>query len=195
VTLAHGPVGLRPLRRSDAAVWAEVRRRNARWLAPWEASSPAPAAPATPVGFPAMVRRLHREARAGSILPFAVTYAGDLCGQLTVGGITWGSLCSAHVGYWLDEALAGRGVMPTAVALAVDHCFAVLGLHRIEINVRPENAASLRVARKLGFREEGLRREYLHIAGDWRDHISFALVRNEVPGGLLRRWTTQQADG
>lgn len=142
-----------------------------------------------------MVRRLHREARAGQILPFAVTHSGDFCGQLTVGGITWGSLCSAHVGYWLDEALAGRGVMPTAVALAVDHCFGVLGLHRIEINVRPENAASLRVARKLGFREEGLRRQYLHIAGAWRDHISFALVRDEVPEGLLRRWTAQQQGG
>ena len=78
-----------------------------------------------------------------------------LVGQLTVGGITWGSLCSAHVGYWVDQRVAGRGVMPTAVALAADHCFSALGLHRIEVNIRPENAASLRVVEKLGFREEG----------------------------------------
>ncbi len=51
----------------------------------------------------------------------------------------------------------GRGVMPTAVALAADHCFTALGLHRIEVNIRPENAASLRVVEKLGFREEGTR--------------------------------------
>ena len=113
--------------------------------------------------------------------------AGDLVGQLTVGGIAWGSLRSAHIGYWVDQRVAGRGIMPTAVALATDHCFAT-GLHRIEINIRPENIASRRVVEKLGFRPEGLRPAYLHIDGDWRDHLSFALTVDEVPGGLLRRW-------
>jgi ribosomal-protein-alanine N-acetyltransferase len=41
---------------------------------------------------------------------------------------------------------------------------------------------------KLGFREEGLRRAFLHIAGEWRDHLSYALTREEVPTGLLARW-------
>jgi ribosomal-protein-alanine N-acetyltransferase len=78
--------------------------------------------------------------------------------------------------------------MPTAVALATDHCFTALGLHRVEVNIRPENSASLRVVEKLGFREEGTRVAFLHIAGAWRDHRSFALTAEEVPGGLLRRW-------
>jgi ribosomal-protein-alanine N-acetyltransferase len=121
-----------------------------------------------------------------------VTYDGELAGQLTVGGITYGSLCSAHIGYWVDSRVAGRGVMPTAVALAVDHCFRVLGLHRIEVNIRPENTASLRVVEKLGFREEGLRRSFLHISGAWRDHRSFALTVEDVPEGLLNRWHASQ---
>ena len=120
-------------------------------------------------------------------MPFVVTYGGDLVGQLTVGGITWGSLRSAYIGYWVDEAVAGRGIMPTAVAMATAYCFA-LGLHRVEINIRPENTASRRVVEKLGFRPEGLRPKYLHIDGDWRDHLSFALTVDEVPGGLLPRW-------
>ncbi|GAA2067162.1 hypothetical protein GCM10009839_93730 [Catenulispora yoronensis] len=111
-----------------------------------------------------------------------------LVGQLTVSSITWGSLRSANIGYWVDEAVAGRGVTPTAVALAVDHCFGPAALHRVEVCIRPENAASLRVVHKLGFRPEGLRRAYLHIDGGWRDHETFALTAEDVPEGLLTRW-------
>lgn len=186
VTLADGRVGLRPLRLRDAAPWREVRARNAEWLRRWEATSPEPARDAAPT-YAAMVRRLKAEAREGRTFPFVVTYDDALVGQLTVGGVSWGSLRSAHVGYWIDQRVAGRGVMPTAVALATDHCFAV-GLHRVEINIRPENVASRRVVEKLEFRPEGLRPAYLHIDGDWRDHLSFALTAEEVPGGLLARW-------
>jgi [ribosomal protein S5]-alanine N-acetyltransferase len=144
--------------------------------------------------FRGMVVRLRREARAGTCLPFVVTYEDQLVGQLTVGGIAWGSFRSAHVGYWIDSAVAGRGIMPTALALAVDHCFRTVGLHRIEINIRPENSASLRVVEKLGFRDEGLRRSFLHIDGAWRDHRSFALTADELPaGGLVGRWRAIQS--
>ena len=84
--------------------------------------------------------------------------------------------------------MAGRGITPTAVALATDYCLQSAGLHRIEICIRPENRASLRVVEKLGFRYEGLRRRYIHINGAWRDHFSYALTREELPGGLLARW-------
>jgi len=191
VTLRDGHVGLRPLRLRDNARWREVRMRNAEWLRQWEATSPEPERDVAPT-YSAMVRRLRGEAREGRTMPFVVTWDGDLVGQLTVGGIAWGSLRSAHIGYWVDQRVAGRGIMPTAVALATDHCFAT-GLHRIEINIRPENIASRRVVEKLGFRPEGLRPAYLHIDGDWRDHLSFALTAEEVPGGLLTRWQQQRA--
>jgi ribosomal-protein-alanine N-acetyltransferase len=135
-----------------------------------------------------MVRSLNREARAGRMLPFVVIYDGRLAGQLTVGGVTFGSLRSAHLGYWIDRRRSGLGIMPTAVALVVDHCLTAVGLHRIEVNIRPENVASLRVVEKLGFRDEGVRARFLHIAGAWRDHRSFALTVEDVPGGLLSRW-------
>jgi ribosomal-protein-alanine N-acetyltransferase len=184
--LTEGSVGLRPLRQRDSREWRSVRARNADWLRPWEATSPEPAVDAPPT-YAAMVRRLRTEARDGRTMPFVITFGGDLVGQLTVGGISWGSLRSAHIGYWVDRRVAGRGIMPTAVAMATDHCFAI-GLHRIEINIRPENMASRRVVEKLGFRPEGMRPRYLHIDGDWRDHLSFALTAEEVPGGLVARW-------
>lgn len=191
--LREGRIELRPLRLRDASAWREVRTRNAPWLRPWEATLPLSEHDA-PTTYAAMVRRLRAEAREGRALPFALFVDGSFSGQVTIGGISRGSLLSAYIGYWIDQRVAGRGIMPTAVALATDHCFREVGLHRVEINIRPENTASLRVVEKLGFRREGLRERYLHIDGDWRDHLTFALCADEVPEGLLVRWLASRAD-
>ncbi|MFC4554004.1 GNAT family N-acetyltransferase [Georgenia faecalis] len=187
VVLVHGGVVLRPLRRRDGAAWTRLRRANEGWLRRWEATSPDPAA-GPPPSFGAFVRDVNAQARAGSTLPFVIEVDGELVGQLTVSSIIRGSLRGASIGYWISQDMAGRGIVPTAVAMAADHCWFELGLHRIEINIRPENAASLRVVEKLGFRDEGLRERFLHIDGDWRDHRSFALTVEEVPQGLVHRW-------
>lgn len=144
-----------------------------------------------PASFRAMVRALRRQARHGRSLPFAVTVDDEFVGQLTVSHIVGGSARWAQIGYWIDQAHAGKGVMPTAVAMAVDHCLFEIGLHRVEVAIRPENAASLRVVHKLGFREFGYAERYLHIDGAWRDHRLFALAVEDCPDGLLRRYKTQ----
>jgi [ribosomal protein S5]-alanine N-acetyltransferase len=186
-SLREGPVVLRPLRRNDARAWFEVRQRNLAWLEPWEATSPEGEHRGTPT-FAQYVRMLSRQGRRGEALPFAVEYHGAFVGQLTVSSVVRGSARSASIGYWIDRDVAGRGIIPTAVAMAVDHCFGPVGLHRIEITIRPENAASLRVVAKLGLREEGLRERFLHIQGEWRDHRTFAITSDEVPDGLVSRW-------
>ena len=187
VILLDGDVRLRPLRRRDGRAWLTLRMENAAWLEPWEASSPSPVGGPLPT-FGEFVRTMSAQARSGSALPFAVEYRGELVGQLTVSSITHGSLRSGAIGYWVARAVAGRGVIPTAVALATDHCFTALGLHRVEVNIRSENQPSLRVVAKLGFRDEGVRERYLHIAGAWCDHRTFALTTEDVPEGLLARW-------
>lgn len=189
-TLRDGVVTLRPLRMRDGRAWRESRRHNAEWLQPWEATPPGGSLEfgMSAAVFTAMTRRLRADARRGSALPFTILHAGEFAGQINVAGIVRGSLHSGSIGYWVDRRVAGRGVMPTALALLVDHCFTAVGLHRVEVNIRPENTASRRVVEKLGFRQEGVRQRYLHIAGDWRDHLSFAMLRDEVPDGLLRRW-------
>ena len=189
--LEDGDVRLRPLRRRDAKTWLGLRAVNARWLEPWEASSPVPAEVPAPT-FGEFVRMLSAQARQGTALPFAVDHQERLVGQLTVSSIVYGSLRSASIGYWVSQHIAGRGVIPTAVALATDHCFDALGLHRVEVNIRPENRPSLRVVEKLGFRDEGLRERYLHIAGQWCDHRTFALTTEDVPDGLLARWHAER---
>jgi len=187
VELVDDDVRLRPLRRRDADAWMALRARNLGWLEPWDATSPEPVRGPRPT-FGQFVRALAAQARDGSALPFAVEHAGELVGQLTVSSIQYGSLRSAAIGYWVSQHVAGQGITPTAVALATDHCFGVLGLHRVEVNIRPENAPSLRVVEKLGFRDEGLRERYLHIRGRWCDHRSFALTVEDVPEGLVERW-------
>ena len=183
------PVGLRPVRVSDARTWREIRVRNAPWLRPWEPTNPETPLYRSSLGpYVAMVRAMRREARQGQAVPWVVTYGGVFVGQLTVGSITWGSARSGQVGYWIDESYAGRGIIPTTLAMAVDHCFGVIGLHRLEASIRPENHASRRVVEKLGFREEGVRVRQLHINGAWRDHVCYALTAEEVPQGLMPRW-------
>jgi [ribosomal protein S5]-alanine N-acetyltransferase len=191
VNLSHGAIGLRPLRLRDATDWRETRVANREWLQPWEATTPGALADDRDRGYVAAIRGLRREARLGLAMPFALTVDGAFAGQLTVGAITRGSANSAYLGYWIARGLAGRGIMPTAIALVVDHCFGAARLHRVEANIRPENAASRRVVEKLGFRLEGTRARYIHIAGAWCDHLSYALTTEEVPGGLLRRWLAQ----
>jgi len=172
------PVILRPLRGKDRRQWEELRAQNVEWLRPWEATSPEPVA--SGLAFRQLVRHFDREASAGRLQPFVIETQGRVVGQMHLFGIAWGSLRSASAGYWVAESFAGQGIVPFALAAACDHAFLVLGLHRVEVNIRPENTASLRVVEKLGFREEGLRRHYLHIDGKWRDHRSFALTSEDL---------------
>ena len=174
---------LDPLRRRDKPAWLEVRARNTEWLGPWEATSPE--AEPHQISFSGLVRHYNREAKAGRMLPFTIRREGRLVGQMVLFGLSWGSLLSAAAGYWVDERVAGRGIAPTALALAGDHALGTLGLHRLEVNIRPENARSLAVVRKLGFRDEGLRAAYLHISGGWRDHRTFALTTEDLGGRSL----------
>lgn len=195
VSLAYGPVTLTPFRLRDIPEWQDVRARNSSWLSRWEASSPPGSI--RPRSASTLVRSLDRDARAGRSLPWLVRYdpewspgdgpATTIAGQCTVANIVYGAARFASIGYWVDERWAGRGITPVAVALATDYAMRVAGLHRIEVCIRPENAASLRVVDKLGFRYEGCRPRYLHIAGDWRDHECFALDASETGPGLVAR--------
>ena len=190
-TLFDGDVAMRCIRARDAREIEATLLAHRAWLQPWEATLPGG------VGrwdVRAAIRGLLEQARDGATLPYVLELDGRIVGQLTVSNIQYGAVSSATLGYWVAQDVAGRGITPTAVALATDYCFERMGLHRMEICIRPENAPSLRVVEKLGFRYEGLRRRYIHIDGDWRDHFCFALVREEVPEGVLCRWRAGRVD-
>lgn len=172
---------LRGLRvHADKKEFLELRSANAAWTRPWDSTAPGPGA-ATSMSYAQMVRFQDREAKEGRLLPFAIEVDGELAGQMHLFGITRGALLSASAGYWIAERYAGRSITPFALAMLIDHAFGGVGLHRVEVNIRPDNDASLRVMEKLGLREEGLRKRYLHINGAWHDHLTFAVTTEELP--------------
>ncbi|RNI23890.1 GNAT family N-acetyltransferase [Flexivirga caeni] len=172
---------LRGLRaRADKREFLELRAANAGWTRPWDSTAPGSEVAAS-MSFAQMVHFQDGEARDGRLLPFAVEVDGVLAGQMHLFGISRGALLSASAGYWIAERYAGRAITPFALALLIDHAFGPVGLHRVEVNIRPDNARSLRVVAKLGLREEGLRRRYLHINGAWHDHVTFAVTTEELP--------------
>lgn len=187
VTLYGENIVLRSPRFRDRAQWDRVRAENREWLAPWEATlpqgpegSPASEFISKRPSFFAMVRALHREAHAGRSYSLMIWQDKNLVGQITMGGVIYGALRGGHIGYWIDKNYAGRGYTTEAVKLMTAFGFDGLGLHRIEINIRPENASSIRVAEKAGYVFEGDRPGFLHIAGGWRDHKCFVKVNDLV---------------
>jgi ribosomal-protein-alanine N-acetyltransferase len=191
VRVAAGEIALRPVRLRDGSAWSRLRLRDEDYLRVWEPDAEGIWAERfTLMAWPVMCSGLRATARRGLALPFSITLDGQFAGQLTVGNVVRGSLRSAWVGYWVESGAAGGGVATGAVALAVDHAFGPVGLHRVEATVRPENAASLRVLAKLGFRDEGLLRRYLEVDGAWRDHRLLAVTRDEVGIGLVARLIT-----
>ena len=157
---------------------------NREWLKPWEATNPHGP---TSFDYKSIIKSLIRQFENGDSLPFVILYQGEIVGQLNVSNILYGSVSTCVIGYWIIPEVAGRGITPTAVALVMDYIFFTVGLHRVEIDIRPENKASIRVVEKLGMRLEGVKKNYIHINNQWADHNVYALTAEEVGSGILNR--------
>ncbi|MCV7191914.1 GNAT family N-acetyltransferase [Mycolicibacterium brumae] len=183
-----GVIELRPPRLRDGSAWSRIRTEDQAILERWEPSAEVDwrTRHATSV-WPGLLSGLRAEARAGRMLPYVIELDGSFCGQLTIGNVTHGALRSAWIGYWVHSAVTGGGVATGALALGLDHSFSAVGMHRMEATVRAENAASRRVLAKTGFREEGLLRRYLHVDGDWRDHLLVGLTVEDIGGSVVSR--------
>jgi ribosomal-protein-alanine N-acetyltransferase len=157
----------RPSGRRRDEFLAAVRRSRALhrpWIEP----------PATPAAFDAYLRRCRGRAFRGLFVVVAATR--ELAGVVNVSEIVRGHFQSAYLGYYALAPFARRGLMTEGLGLVVDHAFTALGLHRLEANVQPANAASRRLVRRLGFRREGLSPRYLEVGGRWRDHERWAIL-------------------
>jgi ribosomal-protein-alanine N-acetyltransferase len=104
----------------------------------------------------------------------------ELLGGLTLGGVRRGVAQAATLGYWMGAPHAGKGRMTRAVAAAVRFGFGALRLHRIEAACIPDNAPSIALLERNGFRREGFARDYLKIDDAWRDHVLLALLEGEA---------------
>ncbi|GAA1029268.1 MULTISPECIES: GNAT family N-acetyltransferase [Amycolatopsis] len=183
-----GVIAVRPVRLRDAGEWSRVRLRDREHLEEWEPTGIGPWADRNAFwSWPSQWAALRGLARRGQCLPFTITVDGKFAGQITVGNVIRAALRSAWIGYWVSSEIVRGGVATAAVALVTDHAFDVAGLHRLEATVRPENNASIRVLTKAGYRQEGLFERYLDVAGAWRDHLCFAVTKEETGDGLVSR--------
>lgn len=172
---------LRPIQRGDELLLRQATIRNADHLRPW---SPAPSPGQDPTAvreLRALVARQIDEWRHDRTYAFLIENrpGGDVIGRVTLSQVHRGVFQNAYLGYWIDAHEQGQGLTTEAVREVVRFAFGPLDLHRVQAAVMPHNAASRRVLAKAGFREEGLARRYLKIAGEWQDHVLHAITRDE----------------
>jgi ribosomal-protein-alanine N-acetyltransferase len=174
---------------ADYESWHAVRVRCRNWLVPWEPRSKgAPPAPEDAASFSARCGMRERERQLGSGFGFGIFYDRRFCGEITLSSIQRGPFQNGSIGYWIDEEMAGAGLIPEAVVVVLQFAFETLRLHRIEVAIIPRNVASRRVVEKLGIRNEGVALGYLEINGEWEDHVRYAMTAEEwtVRGPELR---------
>ncbi len=173
---------LRPPRVADYDQWAALRAESRKFLQPWE-----PAWMSDELTLPAYRRRLRgywRDSRDGLALPLFIfdRDSHTLLGGINMSNIRRGVAQTASIGYWIGERHARKGVMTDAVKALLRHAFEEMKLNRVEAACIPENEASRRLLERCGFEQEGFARQYLRINGRWRDHLLYAILREDWAG-------------
>lgn len=178
---------LRAAQMSDYPSWAELRALSREHLAPWEPEWALDEL--TRVSFRRRVRHYQREANDDMGYAFLVFLGGSqqsmgrapsVIGGVTLTNVRRGVTQAATLGYWLGQPYVGQGLMYDALRALVPFAFDILRLHRIEAAVMPSNGPSLRLLENMGFQREGVARRYLKIRGNWEDHITHALLAEDV---------------
>jgi ribosomal-protein-alanine N-acetyltransferase len=173
-------VYLRPAIPADFSAWSRLRAASRVFLEPWEPSWPDD--DLTHQAFRRRLRRQEEDIARDEAYPFFIfdQISDELLGGITLGGVRRGVSQTGTLGYWMGAAHAGKGRMTRAVATTVDFAFSKLRLHRVEAACIPDNAPSIALLERNGFRREGYARSYLKIDGAWRDHVLFALVEGDA---------------
>lgn len=174
-------VVLRPLVAQDFNSWSEVRRRNQEWLMKWEPAR-LPHHPDPEMNrdvFAARCGARDRERHAGSQYAFGIFVDGAFAGEINLNNVVRGAFQSATIGYWIDQARAGRAYMSEAVVVLAQYAFESLNLHRLEVCIIPRNQNSRRVVEKLELRNEGTAERFLEINGVWEDHVRYGITVEE----------------
>ena len=181
------PLRLRPMTSADWDEWSTARRRNEQWLRPWDSGDPLHGSPIT---FDEWISRQREAERMGRGIILLMELNGRIVGQISLGAVSYGAMRTGTVGYWVDEAHAGRGLAPLALAMLGDWALSdPTGpeLHRMEVAILPENTRSKHVVEKVGMNFEGVRHSYMYVDGQWRDHDVYVLLDSDVSGSLTAR--------
>ncbi len=130
--------------------------------------------PLTPDQFTSSLKRWRKSDSACFLV--CLIEDGTILGLINLSQIFMGGFRSAYMGYYIGAPFAGRGYMTEAIRLMLRYAFRDLKLHRVEANIQPQNAASIALVRRAGFRREGYSPRYLKIEGRWRDHERWTML-------------------
>jgi ribosomal-protein-alanine N-acetyltransferase len=163
-----------PARRADGPDLVRANALSRDYQAPWVQTF------TDPQGFEAWFDALVVEPRVSLVARAAGS--GEIVGVINLSQIFLKGFRNAYVGFYGMAGTARRGLMTEALRLATRYAFDEIGLHRLEANIQPANAASIALARRVGFRKEGFSPRYLRIAGEWRDHERWTLLAEDTGG-------------
>ncbi|HYU56684.1 MAG TPA: GNAT family protein [Actinomycetota bacterium] len=173
---------LRGHERADAAALADILTRNRVFFRPFEPERPERLL--TVRGQQEDIARWQREWRNDGAYAFVVALreGGTIVGRVALTNVVRFAWLNANLGYFIDQDHNGRGYGTEAVRLATRFAFRDAGLHRLQAAVRVDNARSIRVLEKAGYRREALAERYLFIDGAWRDMYLYAQTAEELLG-------------
>ena len=179
---------LRPIFAEDRDAFIQMHEQSHTSFAPWSPNLPEG-------GYAALFDLQHERYVQGELTGIEcrrvaiVTETGEMAGVFAFSNIVRGSWCSCNAGWRVNSTLQGQGICTEAMLAMLEIAFNEqphgLGLHRVEAGVVPTNAASLRIAEKIGMRREGLAKRYLKINGTWQEHAIFAKTAEEHTPGVI----------
>ena len=171
---------LRPFEEADADELFALTDGGRAHLEPWLPWLPFVTSPADSLEFIRMTRRQLDDDEGMQLA--LVESDGALAGAAGFHRFDWPNRATT-IGYWLGADRQGRGLMTAAVRALVDHAFGERGLHRVEISAAVENARSRAIPERLGFREEGTRRQAERHGERYLDLVVYALLAPEWRAG------------
>ena len=173
---------LRLPQHGDYRSWVALRQGSAAFLQPWE-----PEWAPDHLSRRSFTNRVYWASRShsqGTALALFLTRKADgaLIGAITMDNIRRGPSQSATLGYWVGQGNARQGYMREAIVAVTHYAFRRLDLSRIEAACLEENRPSRGLLERAGFKYEGVAQSYLQIAGRWRNHVLYAMLRSDRRG-------------
>jgi ribosomal-protein-alanine N-acetyltransferase len=165
----------------DSPAFLRAYLRNREHLRPWEPDRREDFF--TPAGQAARLDDVLRQHESGRSVPWVLVEGRDIIGSVTLSNLSLGPFRSANIGYWVDASYGGRGLATEAVRAVCADADERLDLHRVEAGTLIDNIPSRKVLEKAGFTDIGTAQDYLHINGEWRDHLLFHRILNHRPPG------------
>jgi ribosomal-protein-serine acetyltransferase len=157
-----------------AEIYALVDR-NRDHLRPWMPWVDATKSATDTAGFLTSIRA---EYAAGRAFHCNLRYRGAIAGGIGLNRVDRDN-AKAEMGYWLDAATCGNGVVTRAARALTTAAFERLGLHRVTIRAGVENVRSRAVAERLGYTLEGVLRGNEKVGDTFLDHASYAMLAGE----------------